>query len=105
MGQRKFFMQGSRSVKRSPDSAFLLTAALKNIPFGYAYLRWEIIFLTDKKVEDLKSFPHLLRKRDLEQRDEALARSERRDGGKDSWCGSVRVPVAWALQQAQRLCP
>lgn len=62
-------MQGSRSEQRSLDSAFLLTAALKIMLFGYAYLRWEIIFLTDKKVEDLKLFPHLLRKRDLEQRD------------------------------------
>lgn len=69
MGQKYFFMQGSRSERRSPDSEFLLTEALKIMLFGYAYLRWEIIFLTDKKVEDLKLFPHLLTKRDFKQRD------------------------------------
>lgn len=61
VGQRNFFMQGSRSDPRPLDSAFLPTEPLKIMLFGYAYLRWEIIFLTDKKVEDLKLFPHLER--------------------------------------------
>lgn len=69
MAQRNFFMQGSRGEQRSLDPAFLLAAVLKIMLLAYAYLRWQIIVLSDKKVEDLKLFPHLLRKRDLEQRD------------------------------------